>query len=84
MTMSAAWGRPVQHDGFTVTWVAVPSLCTRRKPTSASLRTWCEHVDWLMPSRSVSSPTVIARPAVATACSNRTRVGSARHANQSA
>ena len=24
MTTSAAWGRPAQQDGFTLTWMAVP------------------------------------------------------------
>jgi hypothetical protein len=39
---------------------------------------------WLMPTCSASSPTETGRPATATACSSRTRVGSARQANQSA
>lgn len=84
MTASAACGRPAQQAAFTVTMVAVPSLRTCTNPTSASLRTWWEQVDWLIPSSSVSAPTVIPPGAVATACSSRTRVGSARQANQSA
>ena len=84
MTASAACGSPVQQAGLTDTSVAVPSLRRVTNPTSASLRMWCEQVDWLIPSCSVSSPTVTARPAPATACSSRTRVGSARQANHSA
>ena len=63
MTASAACGRPVQHAGLTDTSVAVRSLRRCTNPTSASLRRWCEQVDWLIPSCSVSSPTVTARPA---------------------
>jgi hypothetical protein len=74
----------VQQAGFTDTSVVVRSLRSRTKPVSASRRRWCEQVDWLIPSCAVSSPTVTARPAVATACSSRTRIGSARQANQSA
>jgi hypothetical protein len=62
--------------------VAVPALRSSTKPTSASFLTWCEQVGWLMPTRSASSPTGSSRFALATACSTRTRVGSARQANQ--
>jgi hypothetical protein len=48
------------------------------------LRTWWEQVDWLMPSNSVSLPTVMPPGVVATVCRSRTRVGSARLANHSA
>ena len=50
------------------------------KPTSASLRTWWEHVDWLIPSsaRRGRRPASSRSAAVATACSSRTRVGSER------
>ena len=84
MTTSAACGSPVQQAVLTVTRVAVFSLRSTTKPTSASLRMWCEHVDWLMPTCSASSPTGTGRPEIATACSSRTRVGSARDANHSA
>ena len=85
MTTSAACGRPVQQAGLTETSDAVPTLSTTTKPTSASLRTWWEQVDWLMPSASARSPTLIEpRGAVATACRSRTRVGSERVANHSA
>ena len=49
MTASAACGSPVQQAALTETRVAVLSLRSTTNPTSASLRTWCEHVDWLMP-----------------------------------
>src|SRR6185436_12674114 len=63
----------------------VPTLSTATKPTSASLRTWWEQVDWLIPSTVARSPTLI-EPlgAVATACSRRTRVASESVANHSA
>ena len=81
MTTSAACGRPVQQAALTETMVAVFDLVgATTNPTSASLRTWWEQVDWLMPSCSASSPTRHrAARRVATACSSRTRVGSARH-----
>ena len=60
ITTSAAWGRPVQQDWLTETMLVRPTRSTIRKPTSESLRTWWEHVDWLMPSRSARSPTVSA------------------------
>lgn len=84
MTRSATFGMSVQQETSTDTSVAVPFRRTCTRPTSASLRTWCEHVDWLISSCSVSSPTVTARPAIATACSSRTRMGSARHPNHPA
>ena len=58
ITTSAAWGSPVQQDWLTETMLVRPTRSTIRKPTSESLRTWWEQVDWLMPSRSASSPTV--------------------------
>ena len=83
--MSAAWGSPVQHAALTLTRVEVPSLARWTKPTSASFFTWCDAVDWLIPSSSASAPTVTAPTgAPATACSIRTRIGSARQANQDA
>ena len=83
--MSAAWGSPVQQAELTLTSVEVPSLARWTKPTSASFLTWWEAVDWLMPSSSASAPTVTPPAgAVATACSIRTRIGSARHANHEA
>ena len=85
MTTSAACGRPVQQAGLTDTTEAVPTLSTATKPTSASLRTWCEQVDWLIPSRSARSrPGCEPVGAVDTVCSSRTRVGSASVANHSA
>ena len=84
MTTSAACGSPVQQAALTETRVVVLSLRSSTNPTSASLRTWWEQVDWLIPSCSASSPTGTARPATATACRSRTRVGSARQANHSA
>lgn len=83
MTASAACGSPVQQAVLTDTRVVVPSFDSTTKPTSASLRTWCEQVDWLMLSCSVNAPTVV-EPAAATACRSRTRVGSARQENHSA
>src|SRR5215211_3197532 len=85
MTTSAAWGSPVQQAGLTETIEAVPTLSTATNPTSASFFTWWEHVDWLMPNASARSPTRIAPERdVDTVCSSRTRVESARTANQSA
>jgi hypothetical protein len=84
MTASAAWGRPTQQASLTTTRVLVPSLWSLRKPTSASLRTWWEQVDWLMPSTSVSAPIEMPACVVATVCGRRTLVGSDRHANHSA
>ncbi len=84
MTTSAACGSPEQQSRLIETSVVVPCLRSCRKPTSASLRMWCEHVDWLIPSSSPISPTVISPDDVASACSRRTRVGSAKQANHSA
>ncbi len=84
ITASAACGSPVQQDWLTETTVVVPTLASRTKPGSASLRTWCEQVDWLIPARTARSPTVSPSDDVATACSTRTRVASPRQANQSA
>ncbi len=85
ITTSAACGRPVQQAGLTETIEEVPTLSTATKPTSASLRTWWEQVDWLMPSTVARSPTLIEpRGAVATACNRRTRVASDSVANHSA
>src|SRR4051812_40656983 len=85
ITTSAACGSPVQQDWFTETIVVRPTWSRTRKPTSDSLRTWCEHVDWLIPSRTAMSPTVRAPEAEeATACSNLSRVGSEMLPNHSA
>ena len=85
ITTSAAWGSPVQHDWLTDTTLVRPTRSTIRKPTSESLRTWWEHVDWPMPRRAARSPTVSA-PEVddATACSSLSRVGSEIVPNHSA
>src|SRR5687768_16490863 len=85
ITTSAAWGRPVQQAGLTDTMLDAPTLSTFTNPTSASLRTWWEQVDWLIPRAVARSPTFIA-PAgdVETVCRRRTRVGSASTANHSA
>ena len=75
----------MQHAGLTDTTEAVPILSTATNPTSASRRTWCEQVDWLIPSSAARSPTRIEPDGdVDTACSSRTRVGSASVANHSA
>lgn len=74
ITASAACGRPVQQAWFTDTKVVVPCLRCSRKPTSTSLRTWCEQVDWLISSSWASSPTAISPLEVATVCNRRTRV----------
>ena len=84
MTTSAACGRPVQQAGLTETRVVVPLLAQHDEADVGELADVVGAVDWLMPSCSASSPTVTARPAAATACSSRTRVGSARQANHSA
>ena len=85
ITTSAAWGRPVQQAWLIETTLAVPTLSTTRNPTSASRRTWCEQVDWLIPSAVARSPTRIAPEAdEASVCSRRTRVGSLSVANHSA
>ena len=82
MTTSAACGRPVQQAGLTETMLEVPTLSTATKPSSARRYTWWEQVDCLIPSAVARSPMRMA-PAgeVATAFSNRTRVGSARVEN---
>ena len=56
ITTSAAWGRPVQQAGLTDTMLAVPTLSTATKPTSASFLTWWEQVDRLIPNASARSP----------------------------
>ena len=85
MTTSAACGRPVQQAALTETMLAVPTLSTTTKPTFLSSSTWCEHVDWLIPSAAARSPMRIAPVGdVDRVCSSRTRVGSARTANHSA
>ena len=73
----------MQHAGLTETTLVVPTRSTLTKPTSASLRTWWEQVDWLMPSSVARSPT-FSEPAGDddTAWSSRTRVGSDSTANQ--
>ena len=84
MTASAACGRPVQQVGLTETRVAVRSLRRVTNPTSASLRRWCEQVDWLMPESLGQLAHRHRAASAATACSSRTRIGSARQANHAA
>ena len=50
-TTSAAYGMAVREAASMVMTVAVPRRLRRMKPTSASLRRWCEQVDWPMPMR---------------------------------
>src|SRR5215510_16518668 len=64
-----------------MTTVDVPTLSTRIKPVSASLRTLSEQLDGLMASTWVRSSAVMPLGLAATACNSRIRIGSARHAN---
>ena len=67
---------------MTDTRLAVPTLSTITNLSSASRRTWWEQVAWLIPRAAARSPTRTDPVGLlATACSTRTRVASARVAN---